>query len=85
MVHWYRAAGRRALQGGLPDQRVHVPTRVIWGAKDVALIRQMARPSADRCDDADLFMIDAATHWVQHDAPDRVNDLLIGHLQKTES
>jgi pimeloyl-ACP methyl ester carboxylesterase len=81
MVHWYRAAARRALRGGLPKDRIEVPTLVVWGAQDVALSRQMARPSAERCRDGELVVIEKATHWVQHDASDRVNDLLLQRLR----
>jgi len=80
MVNWYRAAARRALWAGPSAARIDVPTLVIWGAQDVALSETMAQPSADFCRDGRLEMIEDATHWVQHDAPDRVNRLLREHL-----
>jgi len=80
MVNWYRAAGRRALWSSPSTGRIDVPTLVIWGAQDVALRATMAQPSADLCRAGRLAMIDDATHWVQHDAPDRVNRLLLEHL-----
>jgi pimeloyl-ACP methyl ester carboxylesterase len=40
----------------------------------------MAQPSADRCQNGHLARIPDATHWVQHDAPERVNDLLMHHF-----
>ena len=76
MINWYRALLRRKPER-LPDQRVHVPTLVIWGKQDVALSHEMAQPSVDLCDDGRLVMIDSATHWVQHDEPERVNQLLL--------
>jgi len=36
----------------------------------------MARPSIDRCDDGWLVFIKEATHWVQHEEPARVNELI---------
>lgn len=80
MLNWYRAAGRRALRKTPAPDSVDVPTLVLWGARDTALIRQMAAPSADLCTDARLVMIEDATHWVQHDAPERVNRHLLAHL-----
>ncbi len=80
MINWYRAAARipaHTLEGGT---RVRVPTRVIWGRHDVALSHRMAQASVDLCDEGDLHLIDEATHWVQHDAPERVNALLLDWL-----
>ncbi len=77
MLHWYRAAARRGLHGGLPDARIEVPTLLVWGAQDVALSRQMARPSVGRCNDGTLVVIEEATHWVQHDAAHQFNTLLL--------
>ncbi len=75
MINWYRAAFRA--RPPIPrDTRVKVPTLLIWGARDVALSRQMAQPSIDMCDDGRLVLIEEATHWVQHDEPERVNQLL---------
>ncbi len=81
MLHWYRAAARRALRTAPPSAPIDVPTLVVWGAQDVALSRQMAAPSAAMCTDGQLEMIEDATHWVQHDAPATVNRLLLGHLE----
>ncbi len=76
MVNWYRAAARHGLQ--MPkDLRVHVPTLMLWGMKDVALTHRMARPSMEYCDDGRLVLFQDATHWVQLDAAEQVNELLI--------
>jgi pimeloyl-ACP methyl ester carboxylesterase len=80
MLNWYRAAARRAVSGASPLGRIDPPTLVLWGVHDIALSASMARPSADLCRDGRLERIDRATHWVQHDAPDRVNRLLLEHL-----
>ncbi len=80
MLNWYRAAGRRSLRTSPTAERIEVPTLVLWGARDTALIPQMAAPSADLCTNGRLVMIDDATHWVQHDAPTRVNQHLLDHL-----
>ena len=81
MLHWYRAAARRALRGRVVEGRVEAPTLVLWGARDVALSRRMAAPSAERCGDGRFVLLEAASHWVQHDAPERVNRELIDHLR----
>ncbi|MFB6274451.1 MAG: alpha/beta fold hydrolase [Salinibacter sp.] len=81
MLHWYRAAARRALRTAPPADPIGVPTLVVWGAQDVALSRRMAAPSAAMCDEGRLEVVENATHWVQHDAPATVNRLLLDHLE----
>jgi len=80
MIHWYRAAARRTVFGGRPIGRIEPETLVLWGAQDVALTPQMARPSVERCRRGRLEMFEDATHWVQHDAADRVNTHLLQFL-----
>lgn len=80
MVNWYRAAGRT--QGKLRSLgRITVPTLMIWGAKDFALGREMAQPSIDLCDHGRLVFIEEAGHFVQHEEPARVNELLLQYLR----
>ena len=79
MLNWYRAAVRRKLER-LPSLRVIPPTLLIWGVHDLALNREMAEPSIALCDDGQLVFCEAATHWVQHDEPARVNQLLLEFL-----
>ena len=76
MLNWYRAAAR--YQWSIPkDMRVSVPTLMMWGMKDFALSHRMARPSMDHCEDGKLVFFPDATHWVQLDAAQEVNELLI--------
>jgi pimeloyl-ACP methyl ester carboxylesterase len=81
MINWYRAAVRY-LPKLLKDVRVEVPTLMIWGMQDTALSHRMARPSMDYCDDGKLAFFEDATHWVQHDEAETVNQLLIEFLSK---
>lgn len=77
MIHWYRAAPR--LQGKLSGARarVRVPTLLLWGKQDRYLSHEMARPSIDLCDEGRLEFFEDATHWIQHEEPERVNRRLI--------
>lgn len=79
MVNWYRAAvwHRPKLPG---DLCVKVPTLMIWGMQDVALSHRMARLSMDYCDNGKLVFFEDATHWVQHDEAENVNQLLVEFL-----
>jgi pimeloyl-ACP methyl ester carboxylesterase len=55
---------------------VGVPVRIIWGERDAFLESGLVAESAALCDNAEIFRLKDATHWVQHDAPDEVNRLL---------
>ena len=81
MINWYRAVMRHRpkLSRG---SRVKVPTLMLWGMQDVALSHRMARPSMDYCEDGKLVIFEDATHWVQHDEAESVNQLLIEFLLK---
>lgn len=81
MINWYRAIIQKPPK--LSDNvRVRVPTLVIWGKQDAFLSAEMAQLSIEMCDDGQLVMIEDATHWVQHDAAEQVNRLLLGFLQQ---
>ena len=47
------------------------------GVKDVALSHRMARPSMDDCDDGKLLFFPEATHWIQREEADEVNQHLL--------
>ena len=80
MLNWYRAAMRK--QPSIPrNDKVSVPTMIIWGMKDVALRHQMATESRKKCVDGKLEMLPQATHWVHHDEADKVNQMLIDWLR----
>jgi pimeloyl-ACP methyl ester carboxylesterase len=81
MLNWYRALAQRPM-ADWPEPRVVVPTTIIWGLKDFALRDVMAAESAAECDDAELIELPDNTHWVQHEAPELVNETLIARFQK---
>jgi pimeloyl-ACP methyl ester carboxylesterase len=76
MIQWYRAAFR-ARPRRPTTTRVRVPALLVWGARDRFLGREMAAPSLARCERGRLVVVDEATHWVQHEEPERVNRLLL--------
>jgi epoxide hydrolase 4 len=83
MINWYRAAfqGRSTHQA---VRRVHIPTLILWGKRDVALIVDMAQKSIELCDKGRLVYFEKATHWVQLDEADAVNRQLIAFFNGTE-
>jgi pimeloyl-ACP methyl ester carboxylesterase len=77
MINWYRAL-MRVPPPAIQDPIVRVPTTVIWGKKDSFLKFVMAEESTRFCPDSRLVYLDEASHWVQHEEPQRVNELLLG-------
>ena len=75
MINWYRALFRTRVK--FPDKIVRVPTRILWGQRDAFLLTEMARESLSYCTNAELFTFANATHWLQHEEPARVSELLI--------
>jgi pimeloyl-ACP methyl ester carboxylesterase len=78
MLNWYRAALLHPSKLALNCEasRVKVPALLIWGKNDQFLDHAMARESLQYCDDGHLEMLESATHWVQHEQPAQVNNLL---------
>ena len=74
MINYYRALPRRA---NAPIPPITAPTRVIWGERDSVIGAELAEP--DRADVPNLervIRLPNASHWVQHDEPERVAELL---------
>lgn len=75
MINWYRAAFRHGSK--FPDPAVRVPTRILWGVRDAFLLPEMADASLRYCTNAELITFPDATHWLHHEEPTRVSELLI--------
>jgi epoxide hydrolase 4 len=75
MINWYRAAFR--YRAKFSDRTVRVPTRILWGQRDRFLMAEMAQDSLRYCTQAELITFPEATHWLQHEEPARVSQLLI--------
>jgi len=80
MIHWYRALFRYPTK--FPDRTVRVPTRILWGERDAFLLPEMAHESQRYCTDAELYTFANASHWLQHEEPARVSELLIDFFRK---
>ncbi|WP_324890207.1 alpha/beta hydrolase [Azospirillum sp.] len=77
MLNWYRALRRRA---PLPQDRVRVPTLVLWGDRDAFLQPGLADAALERCDDGRLVRFADLGHWLHQEDPARVNPPLIHFL-----
>lgn len=79
MINWYRAALRHHIK--FTDRTVRVPTRILWGERDEFLLSEMAHESLRYCVNGELFTFANATHWLQHEEPARVSQLLVEFFQ----
>ena len=80
-INYYRAAARRPWDGaGRGARRIDVPTLVIWGERDRYLVPEMAEGLERWVRNVRVERFPEATHWIQHDEPERVNELLVGFL-----
>jgi pimeloyl-ACP methyl ester carboxylesterase len=77
MLSYYRAS-LRAQPEPPASPRVRVPTLLLWGKQDRFLGSEMAAPSIDLCDDGRLVFVDEASHWIQHEEPERVTREILG-------
>ena len=80
MIDYYRAAVR--LQPKQDELRpVTAPTLVIWGQGDRYLGPKLAEPHHEDVPNLDrVERLPNASHWVHHDEPERVNELLVDFL-----
>jgi len=86
MINYYRAMFRRSPWGmKRAVQPIDVPTLLIWGERD----RHLGLPLLDGTDmwvrNLQVERLPDASHWVQNDAPDRVNELLVAFLSQANS
>lgn len=52
------------------------PTLVIWGCKDTALNKDLAALSVKYVPNLTVKYVEDASHWVQMDTPDEVNNYM---------
>jgi len=82
MINWYRGFVRHPVPLD-PARKIRVPVLVIWGEQDRFLLKDMAEPSVAMCEQGRLLRLPSASHWVQHEEPERVNAAIEAFLQAT--
>lgn len=85
MVNYYRAMPRTKLSVSIPKPgTVDVPTLMIWGASDKALSNATTDGTERYVHDLTLRMLPDVSHWVQQEAPEKVNAILEAWLSGKE-
>jgi epoxide hydrolase 4 len=82
MLNWYRAIGRRTLPVSA-ELRFVTPILLIWGERDAFGVRALAEASLRLCENGEAVYLKDATHWVQHDEPERCIALLLEFLGRS--
>jgi len=75
MLNWYRAACRKKFAPS-SEYRITAPTLLISGMKDVYAVPRLTDLSEKLCKQCDVVRFENATHWVQHDEPLAITNLL---------
>src|SRR5262249_16333964 len=77
MINYYRSSVRTPLKTAEANIRpISARTLVIWGQKDRYLGPELAMPENTDVPKGPVERLADASHWVHHDEPERVNQLL---------
>jgi pimeloyl-ACP methyl ester carboxylesterase len=89
-VNWYRGAFRGSLRGALRRSArnlapISVPVLIIWGVHDAFFGQELVSPEALRGtlafpNEATVVPIESSGHFVQNEAPEQVNAVLLDWL-----
>lgn len=82
MVNYYRALLRNFDFADVGDGRVDVPTLMVWGEEDSALGLEMTYGTDAYVAHFELHTLPGVSHWVQQEAPERVNAILGEWLER---
>jgi pimeloyl-ACP methyl ester carboxylesterase len=81
-INYYRAAFRAGPRTMERDVRpVRAPTLIVWGDRDRYLVPQLADGLEQWVPDLRVVRLPHASHWLHHEAPRRVNPLLVDFLR----
>lgn len=81
MVNYYRAAlAESVVQRQVAWPRIEAPVLVLWGDRDRYLGSELAEPRRDLVPDVHVEHFPGASHWLQQDMPDDVNERLVRFL-----
>lgn len=76
MINYYRALLRTKDVREIGDGRVDVPTLMIWGEEDAAIDIRCTDGTEEWVQNLELHRLPGVSHWVQQEAPEKVNAIL---------
>jgi epoxide hydrolase 4 len=81
MLNYYRAAVRgSAIWSSEEFAPIDTPTLMIWGLEDAALSRETTDGTDEYVNDLTMRFLPGVSHWVQQEAPETVNAMLLAWL-----
>ncbi len=81
MVNYYRAAVRGSRSSSSEELPViATPTLMLWGLEDTALSKETTDGTDEHVTDLTLRFLPGVSHWVQQEAPETVNAMLLAWL-----
>lgn len=75
MLNWYRAA-RTLRDEDFEAPVLEVPTLIVWGEQDTALGVELLEGTEALVEDLTVRRLPGVSHWVQQEAPGKVNAIL---------
>lgn len=81
-INYYRALVRSGFW--LPLKRIEVPTLMIWGENDIALSKELTYGTEKWVSDFRIHYIPNCGHWVQNEAAEQVNRLMLEFISAQE-
>lgn len=85
MFNYYRAAVRYRGHRIAPTEQVTVPTLVLWAMRDRYLGPELLDGLERWVPDLQIQRFPDASHWLQHDEPERVTGAILEFLAKSRS
>lgn len=82
MLNYYRALLRTPDIRRIGDGRVEVPTLMVWGEEDLAIDIRCTDGTGQWVPKLELHRLPGVSHWVQQDAPEKVNAILEAWLEE---
>ncbi|WP_108812633.1 alpha/beta fold hydrolase [Sphingorhabdus sp. Alg231-15] len=76
MVNYYRALLRHRNVINVENKPITIPTLMIWGEEDSALNIKCAEGTEQWVENFTLHRLPGVSHWVQQEAPEKVNAIL---------
>ncbi len=83
MLNYYRAIFRTGERPGYARApgKLDVPTLMIWGEQDTALGKELTYGTENLVSDFTVHYLPGVSHWVQQEAPEKVNEILRAWLE----
>ena len=82
MINYYRSLVRTGSNKPRGSGQIDVPTLMIWGERDLALNIKCSEGTEEWVPNFTLHRLPGVSHWVQQEAPERVNAILDDWLDR---